>query len=131
MGGCGSKLPLNREDLERMLSETFLKKSEILKLYAFWEKMGASYYEEPKIILSNVLISNVKALEVHPWAKRICFTFASQRDPLSGLCALNFDDLLRMASAFCFRSPMEIKQYVLQLCVHRVRVQINVAFVAL
>ena len=81
------------------------------ELYKFWQKLGADYYSEPKIVLSNKLIESLHSLSVNPWSSRICFTFSSLHDPLSGLCSLNFDDLLSMISAFHFRTPIEIKYF--------------------
>eukprot|EP01084_Bolivina_argentea_P016543 30943_1 len=110
MGGiCSGKIPLKEEDLERMEKSHFLTRSEILRLYRLWEELGGNYYVEPKIVLSNKLVNSIHNLSVNPWSARICFTFSSQRDPLSGLCSLNFDDLLLMVNAFHFRTPIEIK----------------------
>ena len=39
------------------------------------------------------------------------FTFASKRDPMSGLSQLTFDDFVKLASVFSYRAPEEIKQY--------------------
>ena len=112
MGGvCRGELPLKDEDLERMEKKYFLTRSEILRLYKLWMKLGGHYYEEPKIVLSNKLIKSIPNLSINPWSSRICFTFSSERDPLSGLCSLNFDDLLSMCGAFHFRTPIQVKHY--------------------
>ena len=84
---------------------------EILTLYKLWQKLGGNYYEEPKIVLSNKITSSIPSLSINPWSDRICFVFSSERDPLSGLCSLDFDDLLKMVSTFHFRTPIEIKHY--------------------
>ena len=102
-------MPLKEEDLYRLERSYFLTRSEILRLYKLFEGMGSSYYENPKIVLSNKLIAAIPNLAVNPWAQRICFTFSSERDPLSGLCSLTFDDVLTMVNAFHFRTPIEIK----------------------
>eukprot|EP01084_Bolivina_argentea_P257778 434380_1 len=108
---CSNDPPLKQADLTRMEQTYFLRRSEILKLYKIWETLGGNYYNDPKIVLSNKLIASIHNLSINPWASRICFIFASQRDPLSGLCSLNFDDFLAMVNAFHFRTPIEIKFY--------------------
>eukprot|EP00484_Ammonia_sp_Unknown_P001981 CAMPEP_0197022460 /NCGR_PEP_ID=MMETSP1384-20130603/3337_1 /TAXON_ID=29189 /ORGANISM="Ammonia sp." /LENGTH=191 /DNA_ID=CAMNT_0042450513 /DNA_START=40 /DNA_END=615 /DNA_ORIENTATION=- len=106
---CSKQLPLTEEDLCKMERSYFLTRSEILRLYKLWDSLGANYYEEPKIVLSNSLIGALPNLQNNPWATRICFVFASERDPSSGLFSLTFDDLLKMVNAFHFRTPLEIK----------------------
>mmetsp|Transcript_35105 Transcript_35105/g.57353 ORF Transcript_35105/g.57353 Transcript_35105/m.57353 type:complete len:194 (-) Transcript_35105:63-644(-) len=110
MGGvCRGQLPMKEEDLAQLEQHSFLKRGEILKLYKFWRRLGGHYYEEPRIVLSNRLIESLTNLEVNPWAARICFIFASERDALSGLCSLTFDDFVTMVSVFHFRTPIELK----------------------
>lgn len=106
---CSRTLPLKDEDLLKMTSKYFLIKKEILKLYLLWQKMGGDYYCEPFGVLSTCIIKHVPHLKLNPWSERICFTFASERDALSGLCSFNFDDFLCMASVFHPRTPKEIK----------------------
>mmetsp|Transcript_17880 Transcript_17880/g.21947 ORF Transcript_17880/g.21947 Transcript_17880/m.21947 type:complete len:192 (-) Transcript_17880:66-641(-) len=107
---CREK-PLKDEDLDRLEQTYMLMKHEILQLYRKWVSYGGLYYSEPKRVMSDILIKQCKPLRKHPWSKRICFVFASYRDPLSGLSVLTFDDYLKMVSAFHFRTPIDIKYY--------------------
>lgn len=112
MGGiCTGESPLKERDLERMEKSNFLTRKEILRLYKLWKTLGGNYYKEPKIVLSNKITASIPNLAINPWGDRICFVFSSERDPLSGLCSLNFDDLLKLVNAFHFRTPIEIKHY--------------------
>ena len=113
MGGiCSLGTPLKEEDLCRMEKSGFLLRSEILRLYRLWNKLGGNYYDKHRCnVRAGKIIKKIPNLMINPWAERICFVFASQRDPSLGMQSLNFDDFLKLCNAFHFRTPVEIKQY--------------------
>lgn len=111
-GNCCKELPIKPDHLKKLSDRYMLLGKEVLQLYKKWVSIGGSLYEKDTMhVVSDVIIKECKQLEHHPWAKRICFVFASHRDPSTGLSVLNFENFLAIASVFHFRTPVEIKYY--------------------